>query len=93
MSHLPPNSTPQHQSFNQLRDAALFMGGMAGVFHETVLQTGERPTLLILFAAMMGLPAFLRADQLRSRGWTPPEIEPSKTGTGDSSADDQRNRE
>lgn len=44
----------------QIRSAALFLGGMAGVFHETLLTSGtERPTLLILFAAMMGLPAFL----------------------------------
>lgn len=44
------------------RDAILFLGGLAGVFHETVLATVERPTLLILFAAMMGLPAFLRSN-------------------------------
>lgn len=34
-----------------------------GVGHETIVATSERPTLLILFAAMMGLPAFLRQDQ------------------------------
>lgn len=43
-----------------LRDVVLFLGGLAGVVHETVLTQAERPTLLILFAAMMGLPAFLR---------------------------------
>jgi choline-glycine betaine transporter len=49
-----------------IRDILLFVGGLAGVFHETVLATGaERPTLLILFAAMMGLPAFLRQDDKR----------------------------
>lgn len=41
------------------RDVALFIGGMLGAIHETLLTTAERPTLLILFAAMMGLPAFL----------------------------------
>lgn len=41
------------------RNTLLFLGGLAGVFHETVLTASERPTLLILFAAMMGLPAFL----------------------------------
>jgi hypothetical protein len=46
-----------------LRDIVLFFGGLAGVFHETVLASAERPTLLILFAAMMGLPAFLRNDE------------------------------
>jgi hypothetical protein len=43
-----------------LRDVALFTGGLAGVAHETLIGHAERPTLLILFAAMMGLPAFLR---------------------------------
>lgn len=42
------------------RDVLLFCGGLAGVLHETILTSTERPTLLILFAAMMGLPAFLR---------------------------------
>ena len=45
------------------RDILLFSGGMAGVFHETVVSQTERPTLLLMFAAMMGLPAFLRADE------------------------------
>lgn len=44
----------------------LFLGGLAGVIHETVLSDAERPTLLLLFAAMMGLPAFLRADENRN---------------------------
>lgn len=43
-----------------LRDFALFIGGLAGVAHETLGADAERPTLLILFAAMMGLPAFLQ---------------------------------
>jgi hypothetical protein len=48
----------------RIRDITLFVGGLAGVIHETVFQQGvERPTLLLLFAAMMGLPAVLRADE------------------------------
>jgi hypothetical protein len=43
----------------------LFLGGLAGVLHETLITAGERPSLLILFAAMMGLPAFLRTDENR----------------------------
>lgn len=43
-----------------LRDLLLFFGGMAGAIHETLISGAERPTLLILFAAMMGLPAFLQ---------------------------------
>ena len=50
-----------------LRDILLFTGGLAGVLHETVLRDGpERPTLLILFAAMLGLPAFLAGDRDRN---------------------------
>lgn len=49
----------------------LFLGGMAGVFHETVISSAERPTLLILFAAMMGLPAFLRADERKEPSSSP----------------------
>lgn len=32
-----------------------------GVAYETLGEGAERPTLLLLFAAMMGLPAFLRS--------------------------------
>lgn len=46
------------------RDGVLFVSGLAGVFHETVISNAnERPTLLLLFATMIGLPAFLRADE------------------------------
>lgn len=49
------------------RDIILFLGGLAGVMHETIRSTSERPTLLLLFAAMMGLPAFLRSDEARKK--------------------------
>lgn len=52
----------------QIRDVGLFLGGIAGVVHETILSHGERPTLLILFAAMMGLPAFLRPQDWNGGG-------------------------
>jgi len=45
-----------------IRDILLFLGGLAGVAYETLASQIDRPTLLLLFAAMMGLPAFLRAD-------------------------------
>lgn len=45
------------------RDTLLFIGGMAGIFHETVIQETERSALLVLFATMIGLPAFLRSDE------------------------------
>lgn len=61
-------------NWQNTRDVILFFGGLAGVFNETVLTTTERPTLLILFAAMMGLPAFLRSDAKPPPG--PPELPP-----------------
>jgi len=45
------------------RDMILFFTGLSGVFHETAIAHAERPTLLLLFAAMMGLPAFLGRDE------------------------------
>lgn len=46
-----------------IRDVILFFGGLGGVVHETVLTAKADPQLLLLFAAMMGLPAFLRSDE------------------------------
>lgn len=46
------------------RDVVLMAAGLAGVAHETVIYQGERPSLLILFAAMLGLPALLRKNGL-----------------------------
>lgn len=46
-----------------IRDILLFFAGLAGVAHEALFTTTDRPELLILYAAMMGLPAFLNADK------------------------------
>lgn len=51
-----------------LRDAVLLLGGLLGVGHETLIAKTERPTLLILFAAMMGLPAFLQKGDKKDDG-------------------------
>ncbi len=45
------------------RAGVLFTAGLLGVIHETVISSTDRPTLLLLFAAMMGLPAFLQTDK------------------------------
>lgn len=47
------------------RDAILFFSGLAGVAHQTLVAPTPHESLLVLFAAMMGLPAFLRADERR----------------------------
>jgi hypothetical protein len=42
------------------RDVLLFAIGAVGVLHETLIAKGERPNLLILFGALLGLPLFTR---------------------------------
>ena len=44
------------------RDLILFIAGLVGVLHETLVYNGERPALLILFAGMMGLPLYLKKN-------------------------------
>ena len=48
-----------------LRSVALFTVGIGGVIYEIVVDHTERPTLLILLGAMVGLPAFLKTDEKR----------------------------
>lgn len=56
------------------RDGVLFTAGLLGVMNEALLRDGtERPTLLVLFAAMMGLPVFLRQDEKPNDKKTPPD--------------------
>ena len=45
------------------RDLVLFLVGLAGVAHETLIAPTADPTLLVIFAGMLGLPAFLRKDE------------------------------
>lgn len=44
----------------------LRLAGMIGIAHETLIAKTDRPTLLLLFAAMIGLPSFLKADERRN---------------------------
>lgn len=64
------------------RNSILFVVGLAGVAHETLVNDSDRPTLLLLFAAMIGLPAFLTRDERPSS----PEKTPS-LGSSDSPGD------
>lgn len=45
-----------------LRDALLFLGGMSGIAHETILAENPREALLLLFGAMIGVIPFLRLE-------------------------------
>lgn len=77
----PEPPTPARRQFRVTRDGILFVTGLAGIIYETVINHGDNPTLLILFAAMCGLPAFLHADEFAAKRAAPkPESksEPSK---------------
>lgn len=50
-----------------IQKSVLFVVGLLGVAHETLIGESERPTLLLLFAAMVGLPAFLAKDEKDSK--------------------------
>jgi hypothetical protein len=62
----------------------LFGVGLLGIAHETLIADAERPTLLFAFMAMVGLPAFLRADEKKTpeppATPTPPEPTPPTVG-------------
>lgn len=50
------------------RDSVIFLVGIGGIVNEAFIRTGDpRETLLILFATMCGLPAFLRMDEHRKK--------------------------
>jgi hypothetical protein len=46
-----------------VRDAILFAAGLAGIGYETLSGKPVSPELLLLFAAMCGLPSVLRKDE------------------------------
>ena len=45
------------------REIILFVGGAAGVFYETLGKPNPDPSLLVVFAGMMGLPIMLHKDE------------------------------
>lgn len=48
------------------RDLILFVVGIGLIINEAVIRQGDpRESLILLFAGMVGLPAILRADELR----------------------------
>jgi hypothetical protein len=48
------------------RDLVLFTFGLAGIAYETVVVHVDRPSLLFVFGACIGLPAFLHADEKKA---------------------------
>ena len=67
------------------RDGVLFFAGLTGIAHETLIAKMDRPTLLLLFGAMIGLPAFLNKDE---KNQAKEEKENAKSEGG---SDDERN--
>lgn len=46
------------------RDSILFLMGLLGIIHETLIYEGaERVSLLFLFGGMCGLPVFMNKDE------------------------------
>lgn len=45
------------------RDVVLFLAGLAGIAHETLVSATPDTSLLFLFGGMVGLPAFMRRDE------------------------------
>lgn len=62
-----------------IRDIAIVTTALLLIVFEAVFREGpERPTLLLLYTGMLGLPAFLRADQKRSSNGQPSEPGPAE---------------
>ncbi len=49
-------------------DNVLRAAGLLGVAHETLIGKADRPTLLLIFGAMAGLPSFLGRDAQDKKG-------------------------
>jgi hypothetical protein len=54
------------RNWQSLRDVILFFAGLMGVFNEAVLKAHADPQLLLLYGAMLGLPAILRSDERKN---------------------------
>ena len=46
-----------------VRDTIVFAVGIIGILYETFKERADRPILIVLYAAMIGLPPFLRSDE------------------------------
>lgn len=55
----------RHRIKRLTRDGVLFTVGIAGIIYETLAHNLERPMLLMVFAGMVGLPAFIQRDENR----------------------------
>lgn len=60
----PPEPAPAGRRRRQItRDTVLFAAGLGLTIYEAVIRHGEpRPSLLVVYVGMMGLPAVFQAD-------------------------------
>lgn len=68
--------------FGSVRDIVLLLIGTAGVINQEFFRAQSDPALLMFYASIFGLTAFLPnglADAVRARG-TPPESTDEQTG-------------
>jgi len=56
----------------QVRDATTYLIGAGGLIYETVVGGAEKPTLIIAFVGMLGLPLFLKKDEADAKAEIPP---------------------
>lgn len=55
----------QERTVHIVRDVVLFLMGAGGIVHETVFTVEERPVLIVLFAAMVGMTGIFRSTEVR----------------------------
>lgn len=55
----------------RVRDAILFVIGVAGIVNELFLISDPRPSALLFLGSLVGLPFVLQADERRRRGTEP----------------------
>lgn len=70
MTNPDPKKSPgqRKRRLRLTRDGVIFVVGLLGIIHQTLVVHTDRPTLLLLFGAMIGLPAFLRLDDKKNDG-------------------------
>lgn len=52
------------EALRAARDVVLFLLGAGGIVHETVFTADERPALIVLFAAMVGMTGIFRSTEV-----------------------------
>lgn len=62
----------QRLTLQKVRDPILFLAGLAGIGYETIIDKADKPTLIIAFVGMMGLPLFTKPD---AEPPTPPSVD------------------